>query len=123
MAKRSRRKKKSTSDSDQTKLGDSHRRTVFRSKRYGGFHIRISKDIAEKVRDRDREVMRAYTTLAVLRCVENGTLEVSVGFIVQFAFVLDLGGHGFVGVDRSKLEVGDVALEKVAEMIRDTKTF
>lgn len=86
-------------------------------------HVGEAEDVGEQARDGDGEVVHPDAALARGGRVQDGALEVGVDLFVELALVLDPGGDGLVGVERAKFEIGDVALEEVAKVVRHAKAW
>jgi len=66
--------------------------------------------------------VHSHPSLTSRGSVESGALKVGIGLLVEFRFVLDTCCDSFVGVECTEFEVGDVALEEVSKVIRNSKT-
>jgi hypothetical protein len=102
--------------------GSRERLTILRNVCNRCVEVRSTEDVADDARNRHRKVVNANATFSRWRRVQSRALEVRVRLLVQLRFVLDPSSDRLVGVKRTELEIRNVALEEVAEVVRDTKT-
>jgi hypothetical protein len=89
----------------------------------GGIEVSGTEDVADDARNGDGEVVDSDASFSRCRRVQRRTLEVRIGLLVKFGFVFDASSDGLVGVESPELEIGNVALEEVAEVVGDAKTY
>lgn len=71
---------------------------LFRNKRDGRVHTREPEHVRKQARDGYSEVVHTHATVAGCGRVQDGALKVRVDFLVELAFVLDLGCNRLVCV-------------------------